>query len=140
VLAREEAAELLDVRTYAGARRLVYIEDVVANVRLLAEVLRRRPSVQLMSATLGQHGLDLVREHHPDMILLDLHLPDLTGAEVLRQLRADKQTVGIPVVMLTADSTRSQARELLDAGAQAYLTKPMQVRRLLQHLDQFLDT
>ncbi len=139
-LAREEAAELIDIRTYSGERRLVYVEDVVANVRLLEEVLRRRPSVQMMPAMLGQLGLDLVRENHPDMILLDLHLPDVTGADVLRQLRADKQTAGIPVVMLTADSTRTQARELLDAGAQAYLTKPLQVRRLLELLDRFLDT
>jgi signal transduction histidine kinase/CheY-like chemotaxis protein len=139
-VARDEAAELLGVRSYSGERRLVYVEDVVANVRLLEEVLRRRPSIQLFPATLGELGLELAREHRPDMILLDLHLPDLTGADVLRRLQADRETADIPVVMLTADSTRTQARELLDAGAQAYLTKPMQVRRLLELLDQFMDT
>jgi CheY-like chemotaxis protein len=140
-VAREEVAGLLDVRWYAGERRLVYIEDGVANIRLLEEVvLGRRPSIHLLPAMLGELGLELARENHPDMILLDLHLPDLTGADVLRRLQTDKSTADIPVVMLTADSARTQAQELLGAGARAFLTKPMQVRRLLELLDQFMDT
>jgi CheY-like chemotaxis protein len=87
---------------------------------------------------LGQLGLELAREHRPDLILLDLHLPDLNGDEVLVQLRADEKTREIPVVILSADATKRQLEPLLAGGASAYLTKPIGVRQLLEVLDEFM--
>ncbi len=130
--------QVASVRPYTGSPCVLYIEDVVANVQLVEEVMRRRPGARLISAMLGGVGLDLAREHHPDLILLDLHLPDIDGAEVLRRLRADEATRGIPVVILTADATMRQLEELLAAGAARYLTKPISVAKLLEVLDQFL--
>jgi signal transduction histidine kinase/CheY-like chemotaxis protein len=134
-----EPSPLLEVRPYAGERRLLYVEDTIANVRLIEEILRRRPSVKLLPAMLGQLGLELAREHRPHLILLDLHLPDLGGEEVLEQLRADEATRDIPVVVLSADATRRHLGRLLEVGARAYLTKPIGVRQLLEVVDQFME-
>jgi CheY-like chemotaxis protein len=82
--------------------------------------------------------VELAREHHPDLILLDLHLPDMHGSEVLRRLRADTRTSDIPVVVISADATRSAVDELLAAGADAYLTKPLDLDEFLRTLEQFL--
>jgi signal transduction histidine kinase/ActR/RegA family two-component response regulator len=129
---------LLAVRAYPGEeRRLLYIEDAVANVQVIEGILERRPSVRLIPAMLGRLGLDLAREHLPHLILLDLHLPDLSGEEVLDELRTDEATRDIPVAILSADATRDRA-QFLAAGTQAYLTKPIDLRRLLEIFDQFL--
>jgi CheY-like chemotaxis protein len=131
----EDAAPQL--HDYGVARRLLYVEDTYPNLRLVEEVLRSRPSIELITATDGQLGLALAREHRPDVILLDLHLPDLAGEEVLTRLRADEATRRIPVVILSADATR-QREPLLAAGASAYLTKPIGVVQLLEVLDGIL--
>jgi signal transduction histidine kinase/ActR/RegA family two-component response regulator len=129
---------LLAVRAYPGEeRRLLYIEDAVANVQVIEGILERRPSVRLIPAMLGRLGLDLAREHLPHLILLDLHLPDLSGEQVLDELRRDEATRHIPVAILSADATRDRA-QFLAAGTQAYLTKPIDLRRLLEIFDQFL--
>jgi CheY-like chemotaxis protein len=73
----------------------------------------------------GKLGIDLARRHLPDLILLDLHLPDLHGREVLRQLKRDPATAAIPVVVLSADATVAQIRRLREDGAIEYLTKPI---------------
>lgn len=125
-------------RTYSVAKRVLYIEDMVANAKLVEQILTRRPDITLLPAMLGGIGLELAREHRPDLVLLDLHLPDLGGDEVLRRLRADPATEDIPVVILSADATPRQFDRLLAAGATAYLTKPIAVRQLLDTLDQIL--
>jgi CheY-like chemotaxis protein len=86
----------------------------------------------------GRLGLELGREHQPDLILLDLHLPDIDGDEVLEQLQCDERTAGIPVVMLSADATPRQIERLKAAGAFEYLTKPLNVRRFIAVLDEVL--
>src|SRR5438132_12677691 len=75
----------------------------------------------------GKGGLDLARQHSPDLILLDLHLPDLDGHDVLRQLKALDTARDLPVVVISADATASQIDRLMKAGAMAYLTKPLDV-------------
>jgi CheY-like chemotaxis protein len=82
-----------------------------------------------------QLGLDLAGEYRPDLVLLDLHLPDMPGTEVLRRLRADPRTSSVPVVILTADARPGLVTRLLDQGARAFLTKPLNVRELLRLLD-----
>jgi PAS domain S-box-containing protein len=135
----DEAAPALTTREYDGERRVLYIEDTLANVRLIEAILLSRPSVRLLPAMQGQLGLDLAREHLPDLILLDIHLPDLAGQEVLARLQDDETTRDIPVVVLSADATRSSSTELLAAGARAYLAKPISVARLLATFDDHLD-
>ncbi|MFN2463373.1 MAG: PleD family two-component system response regulator, partial [Candidatus Dormibacteria bacterium] len=99
----------------------------------------RRPRVTVITAMQGSMAIELAREHQPELVILDLHLPDMDGAEVLRRLRTDPRTAAIPVVMLTADATARQRERLLRAGAHAYLTKPVAVRELLALVDGVLD-
>jgi CheY-like chemotaxis protein len=117
---------------------LLYVEDNLANQRLIEHLLQHRPGIRLLSALQASLGLELAAQHHPDLILLDGHLPDLPGEVVLQRLRADPRTSRIPVVVLSADATESQIRHLRDAGAADYLTKPLDLRRLLALLDEHL--
>jgi PAS domain S-box-containing protein len=114
---------------------VLYIEDNLSNFELIERVLARRPGVKLMSAMQGRIGLALAREHQPDLILLDLHLPDIPGDEVLRRLQTDLRTRLIPVVAISADPTPGQSERLLAAGAHACLTKPVDVRELIRLVD-----
>src|SRR5207245_8902728 len=117
---------------------VLYVEDNLSNLELIQRLLTRRPGVRLLPAMQGQLGLDLARQHHPDLILLDLHLPDIPGTEVLRCLRAMPETQNIPVVVISADATPGLIEQLLAAGAWQYLTKPLDMKRFLALLDEAL--
>jgi PAS domain S-box-containing protein len=118
--------------------KVLYIEDNVSNLRLVTRILARRPAITFISATHGALGLEMAREYQPDLILLDLHLPDIQGDEVLCHLIAEPATANIPVVMLSADALPLRRKQLLAAGARAFLSKPLEVRALLATIDQFL--
>ena len=115
----------------SARNKVLYIEDNLSNMRLIERVLERRDDVELLPAMQGRIGLSLAKEHVPAIILLDLHLPDISGEQVLEELRSDPATATIPVVILSADATPHQIERLLAAGATAYLTKPLDVRQLL---------
>jgi signal transduction histidine kinase len=117
---------------------VLYVEDNPSNLRLVERIVTRRPGVRLVSAVQGRRGLQLARAHRPDVIVLDLHLPDIGGQEVLAELRADPRTREIPVVILSADATPGQVTRLLQAGAHAYLTKPLSVTQFLGVLEELL--
>jgi len=117
------------------ALTVLCIEDNASNLELVEQVLNRLPHVTLIPAMRPQLGLDLAEEHHPDLVLLDLHLPDMPGQEVLRRLRANPSTADVPVVILSADARPSQIERMLDQGARAFLTKPLDVKELLTLLD-----
>ena len=117
-------------------RRLLYIEDNVSNFHLVRVILaQHRPDWQLLAAPDGPRGLALVRAEPPDLVLLDLQLPGMTGDTVLAELRADPRTRGVPVVLLSADANPQSRARLLAAGARAYLTKPLDVREFLAAAD-----
>ncbi len=122
-----------------AAGTVLYAEDNRANVRLLERLMARRPGVRLVAAPTGGAALLLARTERPDLILLDLHLPDMKGDEVLRRLQADGETRAIPVAVLSADATASQQQRLMAAGAVAYLTKPLDLSALLALLDDRLN-
>jgi PAS domain S-box-containing protein len=121
-----------------GARTVLYVEDNLSNLRLVERILARRPSARLITAMQGGLALELAREHRPDLILLDVHLPDIDGDEVLRRLRADPETRDIPVVAVSAEATPRKIERFLAAGARAYLTKPLDVKQFLQAVDEAL--
>ena len=100
--------------------------------------MTRHRGVRLIPATQGRLGLELARQHRPDLILLDLHLPDISGEQVLRELQADPRLQRTPVIILSADATPGQVERLVAAGARAYLTKPLDVRQLLLLVDEAL--
>ncbi len=121
-------------------RTVLYIEDNLANVTLVQRIVAQREDVEIIPAMQGRLGLELAREHLPALVLLDLHLPDISGDEVLQRLRDDPVTAKIPVVIVSADATAGQIQRLLNAGALAYLTKPIDVAELLGILDEHLST
>jgi CheY-like chemotaxis protein len=120
------------------AARVLYIEDNLANLALVETFLLTRPEWKTIPALQGLVGIELAREHRPDLVLLDLHLPDMHGSEVLRRLRADERTSSVPVVVISADATPTAVEELLALGADAYLTKPLDLDEFLRTLEQFL--
>ena len=120
-----------DFRDGQKAQIVLYIEDNLSNLKLIQHILAHRPEVRLIPAMQGRLGLELAQEHQPALILLDQHLPDMTGDEVLRRLQAYPETRHIPVVMITADATPSHVDRLLAAGARGYLIKPLDVMKFL---------
>ncbi|HLZ68780.1 MAG TPA: PAS domain S-box protein [Dehalococcoidia bacterium] len=138
-----EAADPLLQQTFAApageprpepsgrTQRVLYIEDNLSNLELVEQILERWPGVGSLAAMQGRLGLDLAFQHRPDVILLDLHLPDMNGLDVLQVLKANPETAAIPVVILSADATPGQVERLLTAGAHAYLTKPLDVAEFL---------
>ena len=125
-------------RAYPAAKTVLYVEDMVENLRLVEQVLKQRPSTTLIPAMLAGVALDLARQHRPDLILLDLRLPDMPGEDVMHELSIDPATRNIPIIILSANATRQHIDQLRAAGATAYLTKPIRVRDLLQTLDGIL--
>jgi len=119
-VAEEPLPDLRDVT-------VLYVEDNLANLSLVEELLRRAEAPAPLSAVQGSLGLELATVHQPDLILLDRHLPDMAGEEVLDQLRADPRTAGIPVIVISADVMPGRGSALRDAGAVAFLTKPIDV-------------
>ena len=117
---------------------VLYIEDNLSNLRLVERTMSRRPRVKLIPAMQGRLGLALARQHRPDLILLDLHLPDISGEEVLRELHGDPELRQTPVIVLSADATPGQVQRLLATGVRAYLTKPLDVRQFVALLDETL--
>ena len=126
-------------RPVGRTRTILHIEDNHSNLRLVERILARRPEITLISAVQGTLGAELAREHRPDLILLDLHLPDAPGREILGRLRAFPETRGIPVVVISADASKSQAASVLAAGATAYLTKPLDVTAFMDTIEGILD-
>jgi CheY-like chemotaxis protein len=114
---------------------VLYIEDNLLNVYLVEDILKLRPNWKLLHASLGQLGIDMAHAHLPDLIILDSHLPDFSGRDVLTTLKHDPATSSIPVLILTADASVRQRTLLLELGANCFLTKPLDLEELLTLLD-----
>jgi signal transduction histidine kinase/CheY-like chemotaxis protein len=140
-LASEDAVDgdVTSTVTFVPRQKILYIEDNPSNVSLVERLLARRTDVEVITAIQGRMGLALAREHHPALILLDLHLPDIAGDQLLAELRHDPLTATIPVVIVSADATDHQIHRLLAAGADAYLTKPLDLHDLLAALNEAID-
>jgi len=132
------ATPLLD-QTGAPLRTLLYVEDNPANLKLVEQLIARRPDLRLLSARDGNSGIQLARAHHPDMILMDINLPGISGIEALKILREDKGTAHIPVVALSANAMPRDIERGLQAGFFQYLTKPIKVTEFMNTLDVALE-
>jgi CheY-like chemotaxis protein len=139
VAAPTDGAQALPVGERAGSEATVlYVEDNLANVRVMERLFARRREA-LTVAMQGSRCLDLARQLRPDLILLDLHLPDLDGEEVLRLLKADPTTSDIRVIILSADTSPRRVARLRELGAADYLAKPLELDRLVSALDQLAE-
>jgi CheY-like chemotaxis protein len=140
--AEEQAPQLAPVGQVASPNEaevtILYIEDNPSNLKLVQRILERWRKVVLLSSIQGSVGIELAQRHHPDLVLLDLHLPDRHGSEVLDELRSDPETADIPVVVVSADATPGEVQRLRDKGAVDYVTKPLDVGQFLAALERVL--
>ncbi len=123
----------------ARLRTLLYVEDNPANLNLVEQLIKRRPDIRLLSARDGNLGVQLARAHRPDVILMDINLPGISGIEALRILREDLVTRHIPVVALSANAMPRDIEKGLVAGFFRYLTKPIKVNEFMDTLDAALE-
>jgi CheY-like chemotaxis protein len=120
-------------------RVVVYVEDNAANVALVRDLLADFDQVELLTASSAEIGVELVRERRPDVVLMDIHLPGMSGIEAAKLLQQWPETRAIPVIALSAAATRSDPVGVTQAGFYCYLTKPVNVELLVQVLEALLN-
>jgi CheY-like chemotaxis protein len=116
-------------------RTLLYVEDNPANLELVEQLIARRPDLRLLSAADGDLGVEFARAYQPDVILMDINLPGISGIEAMRVLRADPLTAHIPIMALSANAVPRDIAKGLEAGFFNYLTKPIKVSEFMEALD-----
>jgi CheY-like chemotaxis protein len=120
-------------------RTILFVEDSLSNLHLIERILAHRPEIKIVPAMQGRIAVQLAREHKPDVILLDLNLPDMHGREVLTRLQSEPATRDVPVVVISADAMKGQRDRLLTEGAFAYLSKPLDVREFVDTIHRALN-
>ena len=123
----------------AALRTLLYVEDNRANLQLVEQLIARRPDMRLLSAGDGTRGIALARTHQPEVILMDINLPGISGIEALQILRADPATAHIPVLAISANAMPHDIQKGLEAGFFRYLTKPIKINEFMQALNMALE-
>ena len=147
VVAPEPTPEICEAKRIAvpnipGSARLhtlLYIEDNAANLKLVESIIARRPNTRLLSATSGNVGIQLARDHHPDIVLMDINLPGMNGFEAMKILRSDIATAHIPILALSANAMPQDVERGLKAGFLSYITKPIKIAEFMQALDMALE-
>jgi PAS domain S-box-containing protein len=139
----DPAARLLEVEwsgatSARGPQTILYIEDNLANLELVQQIFARRPGKTLLRATMGEVGLQLARDHRPDLVLLDLHLPDMGGEETLSRLRADPPTEAIPVIVMSSEQRDRPTERVRALGIAGFMPKPIDVHAFLDLVDRTL--
>jgi PAS domain S-box-containing protein len=139
-LTQPEPAARVEAAAGAPLRTLLYVEDNPANLKLIEQLIARRPSIRLLSAVDGNQGIQLARAHLPDVILMDINLPGISGIEAMKILREDPATAHIPIVALSANAMPRDIERGISAGFFSYLTKPIKVNEFMEALDAVLDS
>lgn len=118
---------------------LLYVEDNPANLRLVQEIVKLHLDLELLSATDGNTGVAMARDYQPDVILMDMNLPGISGREAQRRLSQDGATRAIPIIALSANAMPLDVQAALDAGFFRYLTKPLNINDFLDAVGQALE-
>ena len=141
VAAAAEPTALAQVQFQADGRlrTLLYVEDNPANLMLVEDLIARRPDIRLLSAMDGIRGVEIARASRPDVILMDINLPGISGIQALKILQADPTTAQIPVVALSANAMPHDIERGLETGFFRYLTKPIKVNEFMEALDVALE-
>src|SRR5277367_612170 len=116
-------------------RTLLYVEDNPANLMLVEDLIARRPDIRLLSARDGNRGIEMARAYLPDVVLMDINLPGISGIKAMRILAEDPKTAHIPVIALSANAIPRDIEKGLQAGFFRYLTKPIKVNEFMDTLD-----
>jgi PAS domain S-box-containing protein len=123
----------------ARKRTLLYVEDNPANMKLVEKLIAQRPDIHLLSAVNGTLGIEIARTSSPDMILMDINLPGISGIEAMKILREDPATAHIPIVALSANAMPRDIEKGMEAGFFRYLTKPIRVKEFMDTLNMALE-
>ncbi len=131
--------EISNDHLFAKKGTVLYVEDNASNIELIEQILtNQRSNIRLVTTMQGGQAVKLAIDYRPDLILLDLNLPDMHGSKVLKQLLEDERTSNIPVVVISADAMPQQLEKLRKAGARDYLTKPLDVTEFLKVIDEYI--
>jgi len=133
------AAAHAPLQTDGLLRTLLYVEDNPANLMLIEDLVARLPGIRLLSARDGNRGIEIARASHPDVILMDINLPGISGIQALRILADDPATAHIPVIALSANAIPRDIEKGLEAGFFRYLTKPIKITELMETLSTALE-
>ena len=117
---------------------ILIVEDNELNLKLLKDVLDFHGYSTVVTGS-GAEALTLARQYHPDLILLDIQLPDIAGTEVARRLKADGQTHAIPIIAVTAFAMSGDREMILDSGCDDYIAKPFNIREFLALVERYID-
>ncbi|MCY7388162.1 MAG: response regulator, partial [Burkholderiales bacterium] len=119
----------------ATTRTLLYIEDNAANMKLVEQIIARRPDLRLLKATESATGIAAAIANQPEVILMDINMPGMSGIEAMKILRLDPSTAHIPIIALSANAMPNDIAKGLEAGFFNYITKPMKVNEFMDALD-----
>ena len=131
----DSGAPVLPAPDGAPVRTLLYVEDNPANLELVEQLIKRRPDLRLLSAPDGTLGIEYARAYQPEVILMDINLPGISGIEAMKALRADPLTARIPIIALSANAVPHDIEKALEAGFFDYITKPIKVNQFMKTLD-----
>jgi two-component system cell cycle response regulator DivK len=132
-----EATKTLDHQGDEKRQRILVVEDNQIGLMLLSQLLRVH-GYEILQTSEGSEAIDLARVEHPDLILMDIRLPDICGLDVTRLLKQDNQTKTIPIIAVTAFAMPGDERRCLEGGCDAYITKPIIIDNLLRAIESFL--
>ena len=133
---RTEPTALVKSQVHHDAlRTLLYVEDNPANLNLVEQIIARRPDIRMLSAVTGNLGIELAHDNQPDVILMDINLPDISGIQALKILREDPVTAHIPVLAISANAMPRDIKKGLESGFLRYLTKPIKINEFMDALD-----
>jgi len=137
--AQQDMRQSLPMDVEKEKHTILYIEDNPANMRLVEQILALKPNVRLLSALDATLGLELAKQQRPELILMDINLPGMSGIDALKMLRLDDITSKTPVIAVSANAMPKDIERGFEAGFNDYITKPIDVEKLLQAIDEFLD-
>ena len=120
-------------------KRILVIEDIIENMRLFEAILKM-DGAEVLSASNARDGIAFARSHEPDLILMDIHMPEMDGLTATRILRADPDTTAIPIVAVTASVMLDDLNDTLEAGCNGYITKPLEPLQFARQLLPYLQT
>ena len=133
-------AQVLKADREAGEQKwtLLYVEDNPANLQLVENILQSRTDIKLLSAPQALLGIDLAREHQPDLILMDIHMPGMDGITAIKILQKNEKTRDIPMIAVSANVMALDIKKAMDAGFVAYISKPIDIQKFMLEIDRFL--
>ena len=136
---KSAAVGVPEIPVDAPVHTLLYVEDNPANLKLVEQLIARRPDLRLLTATDGRRGIEITRTSRPEVILMDINLPGISGLDALKLLKEDATTAHIPIIAVSANAIPRDIEKGLEAGFFRYLTKPIKFSELMDAVNEALE-